>query len=528
MTAVVTPAELSDLLHAGSPLALLDVREHGEFNAAHISGATSLPRRLIEFRARKLVPCGDVLLVVCDDDGRRARLAARTFERVGYSRVAVLEGGINRWASEGQPTEWGLNVPSKAFGERVEVEHKVTTIDALELDRRIQNGESVLILDARTPEEFHEFCIPGGRSLPGGELTYRVGRLLRDSRPDLVVVNCAGRTRSIIGARILQRMGLQDVVSLKNGTAGWTLAGLSLERGADRLRLPEPDAASRAEAEAFAARIVAEDGVARLRVEDLHQVMTSGCVYLVDVRTEAEYLAGHIPGFTWFPGGQAVQRADDLVAVRAAHVVFCCDGVVRSSVAASWFRQMGFPNVSVVDGGTEAWRARGHALVDGPDEVEAFGLAEALTRVNRVTPTELHAQLTGAGPGPTLLCVDTSRQFARGHVPGARWLSRSWLELEIASIQADLRQPLVVTDTDGRGATLAAGTLLDMGYQQVWALTGGMLAWRGAGLPEERGLSGVMQPPDDVVLSGLERSAAEAIEYLRWETALAPAHAANP
>src|SRR5262249_50093801 len=156
---------------------------------------------------------------------------------------------------------------------------------------------------------------------------YRIGALVEAEQPDSVVVNCAGRTRSIIGARILQRMGVPNVVSLKNGTAGWTLAGLELERGADRMSLPEPGSATRRAAEAFAARLCTEDGVERLDVEALRELASaSECVYRIDVRTEAEYVAGHIPGFSWFPGGQAVQRADDLVGVRNARIVFCCDG----------------------------------------------------------------------------------------------------------------------------------------------------------------------------------------------------------
>jgi rhodanese-related sulfurtransferase len=509
-------------LEAESPLALLDVREHGEYNASHISSSSSLPRRLLEFRVQRLVPCASAQVVLVDDDGRRAALGAQTLERMGFTNVSILEGGLNRWASEGLPTEWGMNVPSKAFGERIEVEHEVHTIHALELDQRIRNGESVLIVDARTPEEYHDFCIPGGRSVPGAELAYRVGELVRAQQPDLVVVNCAGRTRSIIGARILQRMGVPNVVSLKNGTAGWTLAGLQLERGADRLELPHVEASALREAESFAARICEEDGVQRLEAHQVQELMGSGeCAYLVDVRTAEEYASGHIPGFSWFPGGQAVQRADDLVAVRSAHVVFCCDGLVRAAVTASWFRQMGYPNVSIVDGGTTAWRERGLDLPTGADHAEPFGVAEARNLARPVSPSEL--QLDQA----TVLFVGTSREFANAHVPGAHWLSRSWLELRVNSLQADLSQSIVTTDTDGRSAALAAATLQEMGYTDVAYLDGGMRAWQAAGPPVEHGLSGVMQPPDDVVPAGLERSAAEAVEYLRWETALAPPHRAH-
>ncbi len=525
MPSAIIPETLRYLLEQGSTLALLDVREHGEYNAAHIPGASSLPRRLIEFRLGRLVPCPAVQLVVCDDDGRRARLAAATMERMGYSRVAGLEGGVNAWASRGLPTEWGMNVPSKDFGERVEVQHHVPTIEAAELDRRMKNGQLVIILDTRTPEEYARACIPGGRSVPGGELALRIADIARsqpDATPDsMIVVNCAGRTRSIIGARILQRMGLPNVVSLRNGTSGWVLAGLPLEKGACRTELPEPSPEGLAAATAFATHLAAEDGVRYLSVEALQAAMARApheCVYPVDVRTEQEYAAGHIPGFWWFPSGQAVQRADDVMAVRNATIVFCCDGTVRATVTGSWYRQMGFLNVYAVIGGTTAWKAAGLPLEQGASENMPYGLHEAMRSAHMLSPRELEAALRGERPA--VIFVGTSREFASGHVPGARWLSRSWLELEAGSFAPDVLQPVAVTDADGRSAPLAAATLRDMGYADVAFLQGGMAAWREADLPVEQGLSGVMTPPEDVVPAGPERPSHDMIHYLRWEEAL--------
>ena len=121
----ITAAALATLLDEGSTLALIDVREHGEYNLAHIAGSSSVPRRQLESRIGRLVPYRGVPVVVCDDNGRRAALAAATLERMGYRQVSVLEGGVNRWASEDLPTEWGMNVPSKDFGEKVEVVNHV-------------------------------------------------------------------------------------------------------------------------------------------------------------------------------------------------------------------------------------------------------------------------------------------------------------------------------------------------------------------------------------------------------------------
>jgi rhodanese-related sulfurtransferase len=518
----IAVATLSELLETGSTLALIDVREHGEYNLAHIPGASSVPRRQLESRMGRLVPFRGVQVVVSDDTGRRAALAATTLTRMGYTRVAVLEGGVNRWASHNLPTEWGMNVPSKDFGEKVEVQHHVPTIDAEELARRQRRGDDLVILDTRTPEEFQRFCIPGGRSVPGGELAFRIHDIRRERPKATVVVNCAGRTRSIIGARVLQRMQLPDVVSLRNGTSGWLLAGLELERGANRVDLPLPTPEGRAAAEAFATRVAAEDGVQMLAVHELQALMArtaTETVYLIDVRTRDEYTAGHIPGFWWFPGGQAVQRADDTVAVRHGSVIFCCDGTVRAAVTASWYRQMGFPNVFALAGGTTAWLAAGQSLATGTDEPVEPLVSAAKARVRRISGGEL-ASVLASGRPPATLYVDPSDRFAAGHVPGARWLPRGWLELRVGEFVTGVGDSIVVTDDDGDNAVLSAATLLDLGYRDVAALAEGTEGWRREGRALESGLTGVIRPPDDVVPAGPDRSFADMINYLRWEERL--------
>ena len=176
-------------MEAGAAIALIDVREHGEYNSAHIPGASLLPRRLLEFEMEPLVPFKGVRVIVCDDDGRRAALAANTLERMGYGHVSVLGGGTNRWVSQGFPTEWGMNVPSKEFGEKLEVVHHIPGMDAQELHDRVERGDKLVILDTRTPEEYQRACIPGGRSVPGAELALRIPDITKDLDPDTTIVH---------------------------------------------------------------------------------------------------------------------------------------------------------------------------------------------------------------------------------------------------------------------------------------------------------------------------------------------------
>jgi rhodanese-related sulfurtransferase len=515
----MTPEALKTLLASKAQFAFIDVREAGEYNSSHIPGSSLLSRRHLEFQLPLAVPYKDTHVILCDDDGRRAPLAAATVERMGYRHVSVLDGGINRWVSGDYSTEWGSNVPSKDFGEKVEVVSHVPELDATELHERIARGDKLVILDSRTPEEYQRFCIPGGRSVPGGELALRITDIAKDLDPDTtIIVNCAGRTRSIIGTRVLQRMGLQNVYGLKNGTSGWLLAGYQLETGADRVTLPPPSPEGVAAAEAYATRLAQEDGVRFLDIAALQAMLgrrEQETVYLIDVRTQEEYAAGHIPGFRWFPGGQAVQRSDDVAVVYNCPIVFACDRKARATLAASWYRQMGFDEVYAVEGGTAAWTASGLALETGHAEPPPFGFDAARSQVSLLSP-----QAFQAAKPPVIIFVDTSQDFTRGHVPGAHWVPRGWLELRIAEVAPARETPVAVTCLDGRNATLAGATLKELGYQSVAVLDGGMAAWQKAGLPVEKGLTGVMASPNDVVLSGPDRSFADMMNYLRWEEAL--------
>jgi rhodanese-related sulfurtransferase len=302
---------------------------------------------------------------------------------------------------------------------------------------------------------------------------------------------------------------------------GWTMAGYQVEAGSTRVDLPRVTPATETAAAERAEALAVADGVRYLSLDDLRALRAKSNqqnVYLIDPRTREEYATGHIPGFAWFPGGQAVQRSDEVMAVRQGHVVFACDGMVRASMTASWFRQMGFPNVYLVRSGTGAWVAGGGALEQGvPDTRDVDD--EPLGSVESVSVSQL-SEMLGSTGGHTVISIGTSREFSAGHVPGARWVSRSWLEIQIGEVVAALDQPITVTSNDETQSRLAAATLVDMGYGQVSVLEGGFGGWTAAGSPIETGLTGVATPPNDVVPAGTERGFAEMMQYLRWEEEL--------
>ncbi len=166
----MTPRELAPLMAGEASHAVLDVRERAAYERGHIFRATSLPRRLLEFRLRDLVSAQGTPLVLCDGDGTLAALASPMVRAMGYTDVRTLEGGLHDWCAEGRATVTGINVPSKAFGEWALHHLGTPEIPPHELKRRIDGGEDLVIVDSRTPEEYHRGCIPGSVGMPGGEL----------------------------------------------------------------------------------------------------------------------------------------------------------------------------------------------------------------------------------------------------------------------------------------------------------------------------------------------------------------------
>ena len=239
--AVITPADLRQQLIDNNELALIDVREIRPHSHGHLLFAIPLPLPRLEQRVADLIPCRNTLVVVCDggapdlENAGLGERAARRLAELGYRNVQVLQGGTAGWEAAGYELFDGVNVPSKAFGEFVEEHEKTPSISPDELKRMQDEGADMVLLDSRPEEEFRMLSPPGGICCPGGELAYRVHEIVRS--PDTtVVVNCAGRTRSIIGCQSLVNASIPNkVVALRNGVMGWHLAGLEVMHGESEL-----------------------------------------------------------------------------------------------------------------------------------------------------------------------------------------------------------------------------------------------------------------------------------------------------
>ncbi len=369
MTKRIDAAALRGYLTAEGELAPLDVRDEIAFAAGHVLLARSVPVGRIDAVIDALVPRRATPIVLMDDADGLADRAAAPLAALGYTDVAALEGGIAAWKAAGLELFSGTNVPSKAFGELVEHRHHTPSISAEELQALKDKGTDLVILDSRPYVEYQRMAIPGGIDCPGAELAYRVHDIV--PKPDtLVVVNCAGRTRSIIGAQSLINAGIPNrVVALRNGTMGWQLAGFEVERGADR-RPPEPTGAGLAKARLGAARNAAKYGVRTIDPAALakFQAETGRTTYLLDVRNPEEFEAGHMPDSVSAPGGQLVQATDRYVGTLGARLVLIDDTGVRAQMTGAWLRQMGWRDVFVLEGGLAG------GLETGPGRGAALGV----------------------------------------------------------------------------------------------------------------------------------------------------------
>ena len=196
-------------------------------------------------------------------------------------------------------------------------------------------------------------AFPGAISVPGAELVYRFTDLV-PSPDTTVIVNCGGRTRSIIGAQALRNAGFRNrIVSLKDGTMAWHLAGFEVVHGAARRPPDVSDAGLKAATEA-AARVAARCNIQRIDRATLAAWRAEAgrrTLYVLDVRTPEEYEAGHLDGARSAPGGQLVQETDAHIATWNARVVLVDDNGIRATMTASWLKQMGWNDVAVLVAG---------------------------------------------------------------------------------------------------------------------------------------------------------------------------------
>jgi rhodanese-related sulfurtransferase len=500
MTAIATATVTADTLHAllgsGAEYALVDVREAGKTaTQGSILLAVSIPLSVLELRAPTRIPRLSTPVVVYDggdaNDGGLAERGAARLAALGYADVRVLDGGVRAWAEAGYKVQsGGDHVIGQAFGEWIEHVYETPHITVEDYRARIAAGEDVVLLDSRPLGEFENHSLPGGTSIPGAELVYRAAEVVK-SPDSLVVVNCAGRTRSILGAQVLINAGLPNrVVSLEGGTQSWVLEGHDLVHGTS-VAAPAPGAeaseAARVAAARFAHRFaitsIDKATLARFRSEE-----QTRSLYVLDVRTPQEFEAGHLPGSRSAPSWDVAPWTFRYVGTHNARIVLVDNDSVRATVAASWITQIGWGDVFVLDGALD-----GEPLETGSvtDELDVPQDGYTVVSVDALDAAAADRVVIDLAPSPT---------YRAGHIPGASFAIRSQLARSAADVPGT--GPITVTSPDSVLARFAAAELSGITNRPVQVLEGGTQAWEAAGLPLNADAGRWLHEPHDVVRSG--------------------------
>jgi rhodanese-related sulfurtransferase len=356
----VTSADIRRALKLREEIALLDLRYEAGFATGHPLFAANMAVDRIAIEAETRLPRKNVPIALYDDGEGLVASGAERLAALGYTNISALEGGLKAWRAAGYEVFEDVNSYSKAFGELVEARRHTPSLSADEVAKLIADKADIAILDVRRFDEYATMNIPGSVSVPGAELVLRAGQAAPDPETT-IIVNCAGRTRSIIGTQSLINAGVPNKVrALRNGTIGWTLARHTLDHGADRRGEIGPFEGGPANARDVAYRA----GVRHIGASEMAAIVaqTGRTLYRFDVRDAEEYAAGHLPGFRHYPGGQLVQETDMAAPVRGARIVLTDDRSVRADMTASWLAQMGW-EVYVLEGGYDG------ALEVGPPRV---------------------------------------------------------------------------------------------------------------------------------------------------------------
>ncbi len=500
--------------------ALIDVREEHHYAQEHPLWASNFPLSTLELKTWPRIPRRDTIIVLYgqDESGDLAPRAATVFARLGYTRIYLLQGGLAGWKAAGGEVFRDVNVPSKAFGELVEAKRHTPSLAANEVQDLIDQKADIVVLDERRYDEYQTMNIPGSISVPGAELVLRA-RALAPSKDTRIIVNCAGRTRSIIGTQSLVNAGIPNpVAALRNGTIGWTLAGQTLEHGADR-QFASLDKDTLQTAQTDARNVADKAGVHRISYDNLHILRTpERTTYFLDVRTAEEYITAHLPGFAHAPGGQLVQETDHTAPVRGARLVLADNLAVRANMTASWLAQMGWEVHVVDDLKQEHFSETGASTALAPPEpvvpeMDAQHLYQLITQ----------HQKDGTLEQLVILDFTTGANYTKRHVPGARFALRSQLSRIVATLANTSVRHFIFTCNSSQLARFAAHDARQLTDIPIDVLTGGTLAWIAADLPLEHGTTQLACPLIDRYRRPYEGTDAptEAMQaYLDWEFGL--------
>lgn len=476
----INATTLKEWLHDGKEIALLDVREHGQYGEEHLFYVVNVPYSKLEVEASRLVPRKNVRMVLIGDaTGDLSQKAFLRLNALGYEQIHTLEGGMPAWRQAGYEVFAGVNLPSKAFGELAEHAFNTPRITAAELNQKIINKENIIVLDGRPYPEYKKMSIPTAVCCPNGELPLRIDELAPN--PDTtIVINCAGRTRSIIGAQTLINLGIPNkVLALENGTQGWYLADFKLNHGETKKYPEQIDQTNLHARKERANKLAKEHHVNFVNAQTVDNWLrdSNRTTFLCDVRTPEEYASGTVTGAQHTPGGQLVQATDQYVGIRGARLVLIDNEGVRAPAMASWLAMLGW-EVAVWENAlgehAKTRPATAQAQQSAPTEISSKQSGLRMVQANQI------AELINNGV--KLIDLRPSMKYRESHIKSSIWSIRPLLEKLNAQING---KPVLILAEDPETAKLAAKDLEEMNIKEIYLNLDTPTEWAQAKLPLE-------------------------------------------
>lgn len=191
---------------------------------------------------------------------------------------------------------------------------------------------------------------------------------------------------------------------------------------------------------------------------------------ILDVRTAAEFGAGHVPGSINIGlGGQFAIWAGTLIAI-GTPIVIVSDSEEKALEAVTRLARVGHETVrGYLAGGIAAWSKAGFKVATVP----------------QITVTELNEKVIAEAQ---LQVIDVRRtpEYASGHVPQAMPMPLANLEKNLANLKFDPAGPTAVICAGGYRSSAATSILQQHGFSNLFNVTGGTSAWIAAGYPTEK------------------------------------------
>jgi hydroxyacylglutathione hydrolase len=210
----------------------------------------------------------------------------------------------------------------------------------------------------------------------------------------------------------------------------------------------------------------ASGGVTLPESDRVEATTDDGCHVLIDLRDQVSFGAGHIAGSFGIGAGTNVSTWASWVVPYDTPLLLVANNRQDAEAAARSLVRVGLDDVrGVIDGGVEAWRAAGGEL----------------ERVPLIDPVSLAAKLEAGESGLHVLDVRADDEWASGHVAGAIHIMAGELPKRLDEVPRD--GTVAIVCGTGYRSTVAASVLARDGRKNLLNVTGGMTAWRAAGLP---------------------------------------------